>query len=55
MYFRGNIKKQRGQGLVEYAMLLGLIAVACVAGVALFSGAIQDTFYSVITEGMTGF
>lgn len=55
MCFRRNIKEQRGQGLVEYAMLLALIAVVCVAGVALFSGAIQDTFYSIITDGMSGF
>jgi Flp pilus assembly pilin Flp len=50
MFFGRKIKNQRGQGLVEYAMLLGLIAIACVATVTMFSGVVQDTFYAVITD-----
>ncbi len=54
MCFRRRIKKQRGQGLVEYAMLLGLIAIACVAAITLFGGMIDTVFYSAITDAMEG-
>ncbi len=54
MFLRRKIKEQRGQGLVEYAMLLGLIAIACVATVTLFGGIIDNVFYVAITEAMEG-
>ncbi len=47
-------ENERGQGLTEYAMLLGLIALMCVAVVTVFSQTIQDTFYSVIGDTISG-
>jgi Flp pilus assembly pilin Flp len=32
---------ERGQGLAEYGLILGLIAVLCIAAVLFFSGNIQ--------------
>ena len=38
-----NLRRERGQDLVEYAMLSGLIAAAIVAvGIIVFSGALTD-------------
>ena len=54
MYFRRRIKKQRGQGLTEYAVLIALIAIACIAAITLFGGMIDTVFYSAITEAMEG-
>ena len=36
-----KVKKQSGQGLTEYAVLLSLVAVASIAGMALFGGAVK--------------
>ena len=36
-----------GQGLVEYAMLLVLIAMVCVAGVTLLGGVVSSFFGTV--------
>jgi pilus assembly protein Flp/PilA len=38
---------ERGQGLAEYGLILGLIAVLCIAAVLFFSGNIQGLFSSV--------
>ena len=35
-------RSEAGASLVEYALLIALIAVACVAAVALFGGSIAD-------------
>ena len=32
---------ERGQGLAEYGLILGLIAIACIAAVMFFSGNLQ--------------
>ena len=43
-----RLKSERGQDVVEYAMLGGLIALAIIAvGVAFFSGAIEDMFTGI--------
>jgi pilus assembly protein Flp/PilA len=45
-------KDEKGQGLTEYAMLLGLIAIAAVAAVGLFGNTIATTFYGAITDAI---
>jgi Flp pilus assembly pilin Flp len=36
--------KESGQTLVEYALIISLIALACVAALGFLSGKIQDLF-----------
>lgn len=48
-----NRTDERGAGLVEYAMLIGLIVLVCVAAVGLLGGA-TETPYSEITSGISG-
>jgi Flp pilus assembly pilin Flp len=54
MSVRCFLRNERGQGLTEYAMIMGLVAIVCVAAVSLFSETIQDTFYSVIGDTVAG-
>ena len=42
------IREDEGQDLVEYAMLVALIAVICVAGVSALGGDV-NTFYTSIS------
>ncbi len=39
-------RDERGAALVEYALLVGLIAVICVAGVTLFGQEVSSAFSS---------
>jgi pilus assembly protein Flp/PilA len=38
---------ERGQGLAEYGLILGLIAVLCIAAVLFFSGNLQGLLSNV--------
>ena len=38
------VREEEGQDLVEYAMLVALIAVVCIAGVTLLGERIRDFF-----------
>ena len=45
---RDRARSERGQDVMEYAMLSGLIALAIIAvGVAFFSGALEDMFTGI--------
>ncbi len=39
-----------GQDLVEYALLMALIAIVAISGVTLLGNAIQQTFWSAIAN-----
>ena len=39
-WLKAHISSERGQDLIEYAMLGGLIAIALAAGALVFSGAL---------------
>jgi pilus assembly protein Flp/PilA len=39
---RDQLKSQRGQGMTEYAVILSLIAVACLGGVSYLGGGIKS-------------
>lgn len=46
--FRRFVRQDEGQDLVEYAMLVALVAIICVGGVTLFGGGV-NAFYTAIT------
>ncbi len=40
-------KQQKGQGLVEYALIIGLVAVVCIGALNGLADSIQDTFATI--------
>lgn len=44
---RTRRRGERGASLVEYALLVALIAIVCIASVAFFGGETDDTFSRV--------
>jgi pilus assembly protein Flp/PilA len=44
------VRDDEGQDLVEYAMLVALIALICVAGVGTFGTAVNDFFTRIAGE-----
>lgn len=42
-----SLKDERGQDLLEYALLGGLIAVAILAAIGIFTGALEDMFTGI--------
>lgn len=49
-YFTGLISREDGQGMVEYILLVGLIALAVVAVLLLLGPAIAAQFQEVINN-----
>ena len=47
-----NKRSERGASLVEYALLVGLIAVVCIAGIRLFGQRASQSF-SLIANQLT--
>jgi pilus assembly protein Flp/PilA len=43
-YIRARLARQEGQALVEYALIISLIAIAAIAGLTFLSGGIQGIF-----------
>lgn len=50
---RGRRRRDNGASLVEYALLVALIAVVCVAAVAFFGGETSEKF-SVVARSVEG-
>ena len=46
-WIRTLAKSERGASLVEYALLVALIAVVCIAAISFLAGRINDTFSQV--------
>ena len=46
-YLAAVLNDEQGQGLGEYGLILGLIAVVCIAAVTFLSGAIQGVLSNV--------
>jgi len=42
-----HLGNKKGQGMVEYALIIGLVAVVLVAALAVLSGGIGDLFTSI--------
>ena len=47
---RAQAKTERGASLVEYALLVALIAVVCIAAVTLLGSAAEEKFSSIATS-----
>lgn len=45
--FRSVLVDDQGQGLAEYGLILGLVAVLCIGAVSLLSGKIQGVLTNV--------
>ena len=46
------MKKDKGQGLVEYSMIIAVIVIVVFVVVALLGNILQDKWYAVINEGL---
>ena len=46
-WLRARTESERGASLVEYALLVALIAVVCIAAVSLLGSAASDKFSAV--------
>ena len=47
------LRCERGQGLTEYAMVLGIVSIAAVATVTFFGDIITTTFYGLINDAFS--
>ncbi|MDD4047308.1 MAG: Flp family type IVb pilin [Clostridia bacterium] len=47
---KGFVSDERGQGMAEYGLIIALVAVGCIAALALLGPAIARKFGSVTTE-----
>ena len=45
-------RRDRGQDLIEYALITALISVVAIAGVKAVGSAVVDSFWSVIAAGL---
>jgi len=52
-WLRSKIHEEAGQGLVEYALILVLIAIVAIAALTLLGGRVASTF-SQIAAGIGG-
>ena len=46
------LKNDDGQDLLEYALLVALIAIVAIAGVSAVGSAVMNSFWSVIAAGL---
>jgi pilus assembly protein Flp/PilA len=46
-YFRPFMKREEGQGLVEYALILSLVSIACIGALTALAGGINGVFTTV--------
>lgn len=49
-WLKAHAKTERGASLVEYALLLALIAVVCIVAISALGGSAKDKFQSVSDE-----
>lgn len=50
---RNFLKNQKGQGMVEYGLIIGLIAIVLVGVLTALSGGLEQVFTN-ITNALTG-
>jgi len=49
-YVSSKVKNEEGQGMVEYALLVGLIAIVVIVGATALGGNISDQFTAIGTK-----
>ncbi|MCP4437232.1 MAG: Flp family type IVb pilin [Actinomycetia bacterium] len=49
-WLEAQVRTERGASLVEYALLVALIAVACIAAMSFLKGGIETNFSSAGSE-----
>ena len=49
-YLQAKVRSERGASLVEYALLVALIAVVCIAAVTALGGRAKSNFSSISTK-----
>jgi len=47
LWLKNLLRRQEGQDLTEYALIIGLIVVVCIAAVAVLGDAIEATLNAV--------
>lgn len=47
---RSYLSSERGAGMVEYALLVALIAIVLIVAIAFFAGKLNDEFNSIGTK-----
>ncbi len=50
LWLRRHISSERGASLVEYSLLIALIAVVVIGSVTLFGGSVNSNFSTVASE-----
>ena len=55
MDIRSNTNSELGQGLLEYAWLIALIALVIIVSLALFGGAVLNLYNYGVNEIITAF
>lgn len=48
--FRQIVREESGQDLIEYAMLVALIALGCVIAVTAAGGRVQEIFNNIVSQ-----
>ena len=48
--FKRLVKEEEGQGLVEYALIIALIAIVVIGAVRTLGGSVNDKFTEINTE-----
>jgi pilus assembly protein Flp/PilA len=46
-YVSSKVKNEEGQGMVEYALLIGLIAILLIGAIVIFKDALVDKFTEI--------
>jgi pilus assembly protein Flp/PilA len=46
----GGLTRDEGQGLVEYALIIALVALAVIAALTLLGGGITTTFNNIVAS-----
>lgn len=49
-WMRSPLRRQEGQGLVEYALILVLVALVLIAALVLLGGRLQSVFGTINTQ-----
>lgn len=49
-FISGNLKNEKGQGMVEYALIIGLVSIAVIAVLLLLGPEISRLFQEVVDQ-----